>query len=139
MTEHRRSYLFFCILRLNYSQIQVVWCRVSPSELLLTLEGELGWNEAHWKATRRQICMPDDAGTMEEPMSYSQTTISKDEIARRAYEIWEARGCPPGDGSDDWRTAEDELTATRVRRNGSTQQRMQSWWERVRDKFVGNF
>jgi hypothetical protein len=71
-------------------------------------------------------------------MNTVQPTISKEEIARRAYEIWQARGCPPGDGSEDWRTAEAELSATRVSRNGSTQQRMQTWWERMRDKIVGN-
>jgi hypothetical protein len=82
--------------------------------------------------------MPGDAGIMEGSMITSQTIISDDEIAQRAYEIWQARGCPPGDGSEDWRTAEAELMATRVRRNGSTQQRMQTWWQRMRDKIVGN-
>ncbi|HEX4415057.1 MAG TPA: DUF2934 domain-containing protein [Lacipirellulaceae bacterium] len=71
-------------------------------------------------------------------MNTTQSTISKDEITRRAYEIWQSRGCPPGDGSEDWRTAEDELTAMRIGRNGSTQIRMQTWWERMRDKIVGN-
>jgi hypothetical protein len=75
---------------------------------------------------------------MEGSMNSSQTIISEDEIARRAYSIWQSRGCPPGDGSEDWRAAEAELMATRVRRNGSTQQRMQTWWERMRDKIVGN-
>jgi hypothetical protein len=66
----------------------------------------------------------------------SQFQISEDEIARRAYEIWESRGCPPGDGSADWQAAVAELTSSKVRRNGSTQQRMQSWWKRVREKLV---
>lgn len=71
-------------------------------------------------------------------MNSSQTIISRDEIARRAYEIWQARGCPPGDGSDDWNTAEAELSAIRVNRNGSTQERLQTWWQRMRHRIVGN-
>lgn len=64
----------------------------------------------------------------------TNSTVSKDEIARRAYEIWEARGCPPGDGTEDWRAAEMELTCARVSRDGSTQTRLQSWWRRVRER-----
>jgi hypothetical protein len=64
--------------------------------------------------------------------------IPQEEIARRAYEIWQARGCPAGDGNEDWRAAERELSAARVSRNGSTQERMQSWWSRVRQKIAGH-
>jgi hypothetical protein len=73
---------------------------------------------------------------MEEETMPSQTSVSEDEIARRAYEIWQARGCPPGDGSQDWQAAQRELSASRVGRNGSTQERLQSWWQRVREKFA---
>ena len=71
-------------------------------------------------------------------MHPTELDIPQDEIARRAYEIWQARGCPPGDGSEDWRAAEAELFAARVSRNGSTQQRLQSWWSRVRQKIAGH-
>jgi len=37
--------------------------------------------------------------------------ISQDAIARRAYELWQARGCPSGDGGDDWQAARDQLAA----------------------------
>ena len=70
-------------------------------------------------------------------MNSSTATVSQEEIARRAYEIWQANGCPPGDGSDNWRTAEAELTSGRVHRNSSTQQRLQSWWREMRQKFAG--
>ena len=76
---------------------------------------------------------------MEEETMPSQTHVSEDEIARRAYEIWQARGCPPGDGSQDWQAAQRELSASRVGRNGSTQERMQSWWQRVREKFAPQY
>jgi hypothetical protein len=74
---------------------------------------------------------------MEELLNATESEVSHDEIARRAYEIWQSRGCPPGDGSEDWQTAQAELLASRVRRNGSTQDRMQSWWGRMRRKITG--
>ncbi len=37
------------------------------------------------------------------------TVISEADIARRAYELWEARGYPVGDGSEDWLVAQREL------------------------------
>jgi hypothetical protein len=70
-------------------------------------------------------------------MNTSPPTVSKDDIARRAYEIWQSRGCPLGDGSEDWQAAERELLGGRVGRNGSTQNRVQTWWDRVRQKITG--
>jgi hypothetical protein len=70
-------------------------------------------------------------------MKTSEEAISNQDIARRAYEIWEARGRPASDGSEDWQTAKAELEASRVSRNGSTQQRLQTWWQRVRQKIAG--
>lgn len=66
----------------------------------------------------------------------AQRDIPEGEIARRAYELWQSRGCPPGDGSEDWQAAKAELLATRIGRNGSTQQRLQLWWRRVREKIA---
>jgi Protein of unknown function (DUF2934) len=62
--------------------------------------------------------------------------VTDDEIAQRAYELWQARGCPEGDGSEDWHAAKAQLFATRISRNGSTQDRLQSWWQRVKEKFA---
>ncbi len=59
--------------------------------------------------------------------------VSTEEIARRAYEIWEARGRPVGDGSQDWDAAVAELTS---RRNG-TGGGLRHWWERMRRSIVG--
>ena len=70
-------------------------------------------------------------------MKTSQFEPTQQEIARRAYEIWQARGCPHGDGSDDWQAAEAELLAERVARGHSSHERMQSWWRRVRQKIAG--
>ena len=58
----------------------------------------------------------------------TQCDVPQDEIARRAYEIWQNRGCPAGDGSQDWRAAEAELVEARNGRNGSTQYRLRSLW-----------
>jgi Protein of unknown function (DUF2934) len=68
----------------------------------------------------------------------NEPAVTKEEIARRAYEIWQTRGCPSSDGTEEWRAAEAELTAARVARNGSTQERLQSWWSRVRQKVKGD-
>jgi hypothetical protein len=43
-------------------------------------------------------------------------TLQTDEIARRAYEIFLARGGEPGRDLDDWLQAERELSTRRVRR-----------------------
>jgi hypothetical protein len=70
-------------------------------------------------------------------MNSSTAEISQEEIARRAYEIWQARGCPPGDGSENWQAAEAELTAARMKRQGTVQERLQFWWQQMRQKFAG--
>jgi hypothetical protein len=70
-------------------------------------------------------------------MTTTQREISQEEIASRAYAIWQARGCPSGDGSQDWQAAKAQLIAERIGRNGSTRQRLQSWWTRVRQKISG--
>ena len=35
--------------------------------------------------------------------------ITEDAIAKRAYELWQFRGCPEGDGLDDWHVAREQL------------------------------
>jgi hypothetical protein len=65
-------------------------------------------------------------------MNTTETTVSDEEIARRAYEIWESRGRPQGDGSEDWEAARSELIARRFSRNGPTGRGFLSWWRRVR-------
>jgi Protein of unknown function (DUF2934) len=77
------------------------------------------------------------AGTKEDAMNSTYATVTDDEIARRAYEIWQARGCPQGDGQEDWETAKSELMSSRIARNGSTQQRLQSWWRRITERMAG--
>ena len=42
--------------------------------------------------------------------------ITDDKIAKRAYELWESRGCPQSDGHDDWKLAERQLFAEARRR-----------------------
>ncbi|MCC7475973.1 MAG: DUF2934 domain-containing protein [Pirellulales bacterium] len=64
-------------------------------------------------------------------MNTTQVCVSEEEIARRAYEIWEARGCPPGDGTDNWQAAEAELLADRICRGESTHSRLRAWWRKL--------
>ncbi len=85
-----------------------------------------------------QTAPPLRAGSWEGTMNTAELVIPEEEIARRAYEIWQAHGCPPSDGSEDWKTAKAELLDARIGRNGSSQQRLQNWWHRVRQKIVGN-
>jgi hypothetical protein len=47
---------------------------------------------------------------------HGELTISDDAIAKRAYELWEARGCPQGNGDDDWQLAKKQLQAEVRRR-----------------------
>lgn len=102
----------------------------------MTFAGKMGWNDERLTDFRRTLDVLPCGRHMEEAMHTSQPVISEDEIAKRAYAIWQARGCPPGDGNDDWQAAKAELSAARVGRNGSTQQRLQSWWTRVREKLT---
>ena len=67
-------------------------------------------------------------------MATAQYNVSDEDVAQRAYEIWQARGCPASDGSDDWKTALTQLTAERIGRNGSTHERLRTWWNKVRQK-----
>jgi hypothetical protein len=71
-------------------------------------------------------------------MATTPSHVTKEEIAQRAYEIWQARGCPASDGRDDWKAAEAELTTERIGRNGSTQHRLRNWWSRVRHKVAND-
>ncbi len=59
--------------------------------------------------------------------------LSDEVIAHRAYELWMARGCPPGDGTEDWEAAIAEL-ASGV--NGSCGG-LRHWWDRLRRSIAG--
>jgi Protein of unknown function (DUF2934) len=66
----------------------------------------------------------------------TETGINKDEIARRAYEIWESRGCPPGDGRDNWDAALAELLSARRKEQNGTDGGLKVWLSRVRRKIT---
>lgn len=70
-------------------------------------------------------------------MKTAQCDVSSEQIARRAYEIWESRGCPVSDGIADWQAAESELMSAKVQRSNSTSERVKSLFERVRQKIAG--
>ena len=42
-------------------------------------------------------------------MSLDKNNVSCEQIANRAYQLWEARRRPLGDGLEDWLAAEREL------------------------------
>ena len=65
------------------------------------------------KLTRPSI-KPAPIETVEpviEVVEIIEIQIDHDAIAKRAYEIWEAKGRPEGDGSQNWTEAEAQLRA----------------------------
>ena len=71
-------------------------------------------------------------------MNATDTGISDEEIARRAYEIWESRGCPPSDGREDWDAALADLLAARRGQQNGAESGIKVWWTRVRRSIRGN-
>lgn len=43
--------------------------------------------------------------------NHSDLGVTDDAISKRAYDLWQARGCPPGDGDEDWQLAKRQLLA----------------------------
>lgn len=39
----------------------------------------------------------------------AEQQLSHEDIARLAYSLWQARGCPLGNSEEDWMRAEEEL------------------------------
>ena len=56
-------------------------------------------------------------------MARKLQTLSRDSVAMRAYQIFEARGKEPGGDVDDWLQAERELTAPKPRQSRPRQTR----------------
>ena len=56
---------------------------------------------------------PDDPAPVFEPTDGS---ASFEDVARVAYALWEARGCPDGSPEEDWFRAEKQLQQGRSRR-----------------------
>lgn len=62
---------------------------------------------------------------MTDPLSLTPTLapdyLDRDEIASRAYDLWQSRGCPQGTAEQDWLEAEHQLRRERVARLEATQ------------------
>ncbi len=59
---------------------------------------------------------PKDSRTEDRDESrHEQHELSRDDIARRAYGLYEARGREPGQDLDDWLRAEKELREKELR------------------------
>lgn len=70
-------------------------------------------------------------------MNVKDSEVTHEEIARRAYELWQLRGCPAGDGMEDWRAAEDELLSRCNFTGNLATKRMHAdhtWWSRMLSK-----
>lgn len=49
--------------------------------------------------------------TVSEPPTTSMATPSEENVRQRAYEQWQAAGCPEGDGVGFWLEAEREIAS----------------------------
>ena len=65
---------------------------------------------AAMQGARQAVATPEGAAL--EPV----ILLSHDEIARRAYEIWLAKGCPADQDAQNWTEAESQLRAERAQR-----------------------
>ena len=59
------------------------------------------------------------------------TPINEDAIAERAYELWQARGCPHGDGLEDWQVAKAQLLAEAGREQRPLRRLFARWRNRA--------
>ncbi|MCA9231995.1 MAG: DUF2934 domain-containing protein [Planctomycetales bacterium] len=59
------------------------------------------------------------------------TSITEEAIAERAYLIWQANGCPAGDGQEDWENAKAQLLAEAAGRQAGPLRRL---FSRLRDR-----
>jgi Protein of unknown function (DUF2934) len=64
-------------------------------------------------ASRKQVVTMPEAGTAPQVRSNGNGTTADLEIQirQRAYELYEQRGCTPGQENDDWFRAEREILA----------------------------
>ena len=70
-------------------------------------------------------------------MNSTQTVISDDEIAQRRIRFGKLVVVRRGMGAKTGKPLRLNLWARAVSRNGTTQQRLQSWWQRMREKIAG--
>ena len=50
------------------------------------------------------------ATSLASPSTKQKVTLSPEQIAKRAYEIWQTKGCPHGQDREHWLQAERELS-----------------------------
>lgn len=55
------------------------------------------------------------SGRTDAESSSAGDELSHDEVSARAYDCWVQRGCPHGDPEEDWRLAQEQLRAERMR------------------------
>jgi hypothetical protein len=56
----------------------------------------------------------------QEESAHLSELVDQQEIARLAYEFWEARGCPDGSPEEDWLRAERDLQSRKAHDPGVT-------------------
>lgn len=53
--------------------------------------------------------------TRQEETTVGPERVSENEVAVRAYELWQSRGCPIGSADEDWFQAEREVRSRRTK------------------------
>ena len=69
---------------------------------------------------------------MSRPDPHAVEPVSDEAISIRAYQLWQARGCPECDGSEDWHAAQQQLTTEAE--HAGRRRPLRRIWERLRKR-----
>jgi|GEM_PF-1454043 len=61
--------------------------------------------------------------------------ITDETISLRAYELWQARGCPESDGNEDWQAAQEQLIRE-AQQPGKHRRPLRRFWNQIRSRTV---
>ena len=53
----------------------------------------------------------EEEGNMSNPSQKQRLEVTDEAVAQRAYDLWQKRGCPEGDGAEDWQVAFEQVQA----------------------------
>jgi transcriptional regulator with XRE-family HTH domain len=69
----------------------------------------VGWYQHGYVAPANGVAENDTLGENDILVEVQQRAPTHEEIAERARELWQLRGCPEGNAEEDWLKAEQEL------------------------------
>jgi len=85
---------------------------VLPVCIVITHERKTGYPEI-WLAASLPLEVEHGGNIMPDQCTDTSAcfAITEEQIAKRAYALWESRGCPLGNDTADWQTAREQLLA----------------------------